>query len=86
MILSDKCREDFLKEYGGQEWEFNEKYEMMLVIEFLDSKTYKGYMFFSYVFGKYLQERIASMTHIDLCAQTIQRCNDFYNSCFIGNP
>lgn len=88
MILSDKCREDFLSEYGGQEWEFNEKYEMVLVIEFLDSKEYKGEKFFSYVFNLLNPISLVSMSHIDVCLQTIDLCNNHYNENFnlIKNP
>jgi len=85
MILSGNCREDFLKEYGGQEWEFNEKYEMVLVIEFLDSKQLKGEKFFSHVFNLLNPISLVSMSHIDVCKQAIELCNNHYNNFFNSN-
>jgi hypothetical protein len=82
MILSDKCREDFLTEYGGQEWEFNEKYEMILVIEFLESKKYNGQKLFTYVFEQYFKISLSSMSFFDLLFQSIETCNKYYNDNF----
>lgn len=37
MILTGKAKEDFLKQYGNEEWEIDDIYLHALIIEFFDS-------------------------------------------------
>lgn len=40
MKLTGKAKEDFLKQYGNEEWEIDDIYLNALVIEFFDSVGY----------------------------------------------
>lgn len=78
-MLTGKCQEDFFKEYGSHEMEVDELYEMILVIKFLDSRYYKNEKFFSHVFNLLNPISLISMSHIYVCKQAIELCNNHYN-------
>ena len=61
---------------------FNSLYKTLknaLIIEWFDSMEYKGKRMYSDIFSFYYVRKIQSQSFNDICIQTIERCNEFYN-------
>jgi len=50
-----------------------------LIIEFFDNMEHKGIRMYSDFFSFYWKHKIGSQSFNDVCIQTIEMCNKFYN-------
>jgi len=89
MIINGKAKEDFLKWFDNDYMELACEYDGVfnmpitslnaLIIEFFDNMEYKGIRMYSDFFSYFWKRKIESQSFNDICKQTIDRCNEFYN-------
>lgn len=71
---------DNLDAFSDLRWDdYPESMQSGVLIDFFDSKKYKGIKFFSYVFDLYYSIRIPIQTHNDIVVQSLEQCNKIHN-------
>jgi hypothetical protein len=85
MMLTGKAKEDFLK-FLDDNYHVSEYYNLReqllinsLIIQFFDNMEHKGKRMYSDFFSFYWKHKIPSQSFNDICIQTIEMCNLFYN-------
>lgn len=88
MILTGKCREDFLRQFGKYEYEIDEMYLHRLILYFLDSSSiYLSVVKTNYMCRIYIEDNIKNYHQEDFdfenrelaIKEGIILCNNIYN-------